>query len=155
MEIREPKIEDAKKISDLLCNTIKHVNSKDINKEQLESWLKRNSLEEIQRKITQEARSTFVLIDNNQIVGYLAMFLESKSLSSMYIKHDVISKGYGKKLLEFAEEFAKKNGVDELNLESSTFAFDFYKSKGYIPIKESFHDVNGTKIPVIVMRKKL
>ena len=114
-----------------------------------------NSEKEVQRKITQESRSTFVLIDNNQIVGYLAMFLESKSLASLYVKHDVISKGYGKKLLQFAEEFAKKNGVDELKLDSSTYAFNFYKSQGYIAIKESFHNVNGAKIQVIEMRKKL
>lgn len=155
MEIRKPKTKEAKEISDLICNTIRHLNSRDINEKQLECWLETNSLEETQRKIAQKARSSFVLIGDDQIVGYLAMFLETKSLASLYIKHDLISKGYGKKLLQFAEEFARKNGVDELKLDSSAFAFDFYKSKGYIPIKESFHNVDSVKIPVTEMRKKL
>lgn len=155
MIIRKTKIEDAKEISELVINTIKDVNSKDINEQQFKGWLKSNTLEKMKEKLAQKSRNRFVIIDNDEIVGYLAMFLEDSSLASLYIKHDVISKGYGKKLLQFAEEFAENNNIDELKVDSSRFAFNFYKSQGYITIKESIVDVNGAKIPVIEMKKKL
>ncbi|NCC70730.1 GNAT family N-acetyltransferase [bacterium] len=155
MEIRKPKIEEAEEVSNLLINTIKNVNSKDHNLEQIESWLPSNSVERLKQKFTDNKRSIFVLVDKKEIMAYLCMFLESKLITSLYVKHTEIGKGYGKKLLQFAEDFAKQNNLDELKLDSSTTAFNFYKSQAYIAIKESNHDLNGVKIPIIEMYKKL
>jgi N-acetylglutamate synthase-like GNAT family acetyltransferase len=155
MQIRKPKVSEAKEISELLTQTIKKVNSKDSPSEQITEWLKRNTPEVIKSKISDKNRSMFILIDKGVIVAYLCMFLKSNLLASLYVKNDCIGKGYGKKLLKFGEEYAKKKGLTELKLDSSPTAYKFYLSQGYITVKKGFHELNGVKLPITEMIKKL
>lgn len=153
MEIRIPKFEESREISDLLIDTITKVNSKDYNLKQIEVWIKGYSLEEIEKKIQSNNRNIFVLIDNNKIVGYLEIYLERSFIDSLYVKNNEIGKGYGKKMLVFAEEFSKQNGAKDLRINSSLTALNFYESQGYKIIEKTFNRNSGIAVPIVRMIK--
>jgi len=82
----------------------------------------------------------FVLVDEGEIMG--ALFAYRKTwwtndqlmISELYISPDAQGAGYGKKLLEAAEQYSKDNGIKSLSLMTSTVfaSFSFYIKQGFI-----------------------
>lgn len=62
------------------------------------------------------------------------------------------NKGYGKKILNEAENYAKINGFKEIMLTARVSARKFYLKNGYTEIGEVFIDVT---VESIMMLKKL
>jgi GNAT superfamily N-acetyltransferase len=61
-------------------------------------------------------------------------------------------RGIGKKLVAYAEEFARSHGYKEIMLHSRMTSTEFYKNLGYSVSSEEFTEV---MIPHVEMRKKL
>lgn len=62
------------------------------------------------------------------------------------------SKGVGRKLMQFIEEYARKTGLEDLVLNSQYYIKDFYLNLGYIPSGDIFQEA---EIDHIRMTKKL
>ncbi|MDO8647750.1 MAG: GNAT family N-acetyltransferase [Candidatus Diapherotrites archaeon] len=154
MIIRKAKLENAREISLLLCNTIKTVNRKDYTARQIKAWLTRNDYKSIKNKIL-SGRTIFVAINKSKIVGIIALFLNECKIGALYVKHTLHNQGIGTKLLNYAEKLAKRKGLKKLKLNSTKTAFEFYKSKGYKKIRMASHTTNGVKTPTILMVKNL
>ena len=77
-------------------------------------------------------RGTFIyyLENENEIVGFYELE-NSGGLASLYVKPNHHKKGYGKALLMHALMKAKEIGCQEMFLDSSEFAHQFYKKMGF------------------------
>ena len=155
MRTRRAKIEDARDISKIQCDTIKYMDSKDYNSKQIKAWLKINRTDEVKNKIKNKKKDIFVIINKNRIVGVGSLNINKKELGSLYVNYKIHRKGIGSKLLNYVEKYAKKKGIKNLRLFSTITAFDFYKNKGYKKIRKSYHIISKVKIPCILMSKKL
>ena len=155
MRTRRAKIEDARDISKIQCDTIKYMDSKDYNSKQIKAWLKINRTDEVKNKIKNKKKDLFVITNKNKIVGVGSLNINKKELGSLYVNYKIHRKGIGSKLLNYVEKYAKKKGIKNLRLFSTITAFDFYKNKGYKKIRKSYHIINKVKIPCILMSKRL
>lgn len=81
----------------------------------------------------------FVLCEGETIAG--AMFAHSKTwwtnnqlyIDELFISPDSQRSGYGKTMLDFAEKFAKENGLESISLMTNKFmpAYNFYNKLNY------------------------
>ena len=63
-------------------------------------------------------------------------------LDDLYLRPETRGKGYGKKSLEFIEQFAKERGCKRLQFQSEVTnpnAMEFYISQGYNPMDMKFY----------------
>ncbi len=155
MKIRRARIDDAKAISKICCDTIRYVNSKDYSASQIKAWLTSDRVSNVRNKIKHKKKDVFVIVDKDIILGMGSLSLEEDELSSLYIKHNVSRKGIGTKLLKYLEKYAKRKGVSTLKLNSSVTAYSFYKHRGYKGIRKRYRIIKNVRIPYIFMSKRL
>jgi N-acetylglutamate synthase-like GNAT family acetyltransferase len=153
-KIRRAKLEDASTINRITYNTIKYVNSKDYNKKQTTARLV-NRTKQIKELICDKNKDVFVILKNDKIIGSISLNLKENLLGTLYVKHNEVGKGIGKKLLKYAERYAKKKGTKYFQFDSTLTAYEFYKSQGYKTIKKVDHISNKVNIPCIRMKKIL
>lgn len=152
MRIRKLTKEDAREVSKLKRGTLMNVNSKDYNKKQIKVLVDKNSLEDIIKKLSE--RATFCLEDKGTILGVID--LEDNKIGGLFIKHNLVGKGYGKKLLVFIENYAKKKNIKKTKLWSTKTAYNFYLKNGYKLIKKgNWIPKKGIKFETFEMEKRL
>ena len=98
----------------------------------------------------------WVLCDGkNALLGCIG--LNKEEIKCLFIEPVHTGMGLGKKLLNYAEVFAAKNGVKKLSLESSPNAVHFYKRNNYLVLGKSMYETHLQKgsIEVTRMVKKL
>ena len=154
MRIRKARPEDAKEITQLVRDTIKKVNAADYTEEQIRAWAPTNKTNKYEQMI-QEGRKIWVAVEDSEIVGMATLKTHKNEVGGFYIKHNRIGTGIGKKLNERIEKEAKKEGINELKLWSTTTAALFYQKRGYKKIRNSYVEMNNVKVPVVIMKKKL
>ena len=94
------------------------------------------------------------LIDG-RIAGFLALNLETSELDSVYVAPWGKGMGLGSFLLGFAEERARKAGLDRAWLDASLNAVAFYSAYGWEEIKRHARVRKNVEIPVVRMEKAL
>ena len=155
MKIKTAALEDCQKISTLLRNSFKKINSKDYSPRHINAWVKFDSPKRIAEKINNKGLRNFLAIKNNQTIGFLSLSTEIGSLESLYINPSNIGQGIGSELLEFAEAIVKSHDKKQIKVKASKTAVNFYKKKGYKEIKETDLKIEGVEIPVVEMLKEL
>jgi len=152
MEIRKANKENAKKISMLIRNTIRKINSSHYPKKQMDNELKAYATKKIEKYF--DSKLIFIMIDKEEIIGTSILDQKEEALDSLYLSPKYLGKGLGKKLLRFMEELAKKKGIKVLTLYPTEYAMKFYESQGYKKVDEFIGTRNGG-FPVIDMKKRL
>lgn len=78
---------------------------------------------------------TLIAKDNDQIVGYISVIIDTgvAQIEPLMVKTELKGQGIGTKLLESAEEKAKELGVRKIWLETGSdwLAKNFYEKHGY------------------------
>lgn len=105
----------------------------------------------------------FAIFDEDEALGFIDVELNCPKTSGMklqkiYVLPEKQGLGLGKKLLNFAIDFGKKQGVDHLTLQVNRFnkAVNFYKHTGFEIIDEQDFDIgNGYFMNDFVMKKSL
>lgn len=96
------------------------------------------------------------LFINNQIHGSCLIKLESNKvvrIRQMAISKEFQQKGYGKKLLIFAESLALKKKISKIIITARLSALEFYLKSGYKVIGKKFIDVTVESIKMIKIIK--
>jgi len=105
----------------------------------------------------------FAIFDENRALGFVDIELNSSEVNEMklqkiYVLPEKQGLGLGKKLLNFAIDFGKKQGVNHLTLQVNRFnkAVNFYRHAGFEIIDEQDFDIgNGYFMNDYVMKKCL
>lgn len=155
MEIKSADSTDCIGISSLVRESFNEINSKDYEPEQIRAWTKAASARNILYRIQDRELRNFLAIEDGEIIGYVSVSTKEAIVKSLYIKPSQIGKGIGSELLKFAEMLTQDHGKTHMELNSSLTAVDFYKNKGYEETKKIDINIEGVKIPVIQMIKKL
>jgi len=130
MEIRKARLSDVEKMNSLKKQTFLKINSKDYPKKVVEEYLKRQTA----KKFIQNMKTGdyFILTEKEKLVGIVDLY-DRNVIGSLYIKWDEVGKGYGKKLMNFIENYAKKKGLKKVVLYPTITAKKFYEKIGYKP----------------------
>lgn len=98
----------------------------------------------------------FVAVQNETIIGVVVLVPNYKpligKLRQMATAENVRGEGYGIALVNALEDYAKKHGMNTIELNARHYAVGFYKKLGYIKISEAFEEVG---IEHYQMTKKL
>lgn len=152
-KIRKAKPEDAKKISSLIRQTLEKVNINDYPKPAINLLKKESSPKQIIESL--KTRKIFVLTNQGKILGCIYINLKAGRVGGLYIDYQYLGKGYGSKLMQFIEKFARAKKIKRITLHPTKTAFPFYKKLGYKVIKEDFWEGPGFKTKSKTMEKKL
>jgi predicted GNAT family N-acyltransferase len=97
----------------------------------------------------------FILEIENKIVASCQLKKiddKTSKLRQMAVHEDFQLKGFGKKLIEFVENYAFQKRIFKIELHARISALDFYKNLNYNIVGNEFEEVN---IPHIKMEKKI
>ena len=153
MRIRKAKLSDVGRISYIIKKNIDKVKENKYTKKQAEAWKKENTPFAIKNKIKDKERTNFVMVDNNKILGFIA--LDKNWVVNFYVDYKIRGKGVGSKLFNFIEKFVKKKGIKKLILNSSPAAIQFYKKRGYKSKGKYKYHVGKALLLETLMEKRL
>ncbi|GGE11420.1 GNAT family N-acetyltransferase [Sphingobacterium cellulitidis] len=130
-----------------------------LSKKQIDFMLERMySVEAIQASMV--LKSTFyLLIDDDEAVGFIG--IEPKEdllrIEKIYLLPSTQGKGFGKLLIDFAAEEARKQGLSELelNVNRSNNAYHFYLKQGFRVVEEVDIPYYEFILDDYIMRKKI
>lgn len=130
-----------------------------LSKKQIDFMLERMySVEAIQASMV--LKSTFyLLIDDDEAVGFIG--IEPKEdllrIEKIYLLPSTQGKGFGKLLIDFAAEEARKQGLSELelNVNRSNNAYHFYLKQGFKVVEEVDIPYYEFILDDYIMRKKI
>jgi len=153
MKIRRARLEDSRKIVNLKKKTFKEINSKDYSKKVVEEYVKKQTVSKISNSI--KKHFVFVIEDNGKILGVIGL-KDDGIVGSLYVRSDQIGKGYGKKLMNYIENLAKKKDIKKIVLHPTRTAEVFYEKLGYKTKKKLDRwKIGGETIQVKEMWKNL
>lgn len=93
--------------------------------------------------------------ENGQLIGCCVLTqykTDIMQLRQMAVRHDIQSRGVGRKIVAFAERLTKQNGYRVLMMHARNTALDFYKKCGYKLKGNEFIEVG---IPHHYMEKRV
>lgn len=130
-----------------------------LSKKQIDFMLERMySVEAIQASMV--LKSTFyLLIDDDEAVGFIG--IEPKEdllrIEKIYLLPSTQGKGFGKLLIDFVAEEARKQGLSELelNVNRSNNAYHFYLKQGFRVVEEVDIPYYEFILDDYIMRKKI
>lgn len=125
--IREFNNQDAQEVSDVIRQTMRISNAKDYSKHVLEPLIAYFSPEKV--IALNNERHCLVAEVEGRVVGTIA--IERDELLTFFVDPDYQGLGIGAKLLRGIEAFAVSNGINQLEVNSSLTAADFYERRGY------------------------
>ena len=103
----------------------------------------------------------FLIINNNDPVGYIGVLLEEKKLflSKFYITLAERGEGHGRKAIEFLEQLAIEKNLNKISLtvnRNNSATINIYKKLGFDNLGNAVKDIgNGFLMDDYIMEKKL
>lgn len=155
MIIRKAKIEDSVAMSRLVKKTIVEINSPYYTKRQILAWKTMVCANGYKKRIKIGNRYFLVAESNDKVVGVGVFNQEKKMISGMYVAHNLVGRGIGRKIIVALEKKAKKLDIKKITLNSSLSADGFYKRLGYRRIRKNSTKFNGVEIPSVLMVKNI
>ena len=153
MEIRRYCPGDLKQIAELFRDTIKNINCKDYNDEQIRVWSGRyKSL--MDNNAFFERIYTLVAEENGIITGY-GNITGDGYIDHLYVHSDYQKRGIATALCDRLERIAVDKGSGQLTAYSSMTAKGFFEHRGYIALRENYADLNGIKLKNYYMKKEI
>ncbi|HEY0046826.1 MAG TPA: GNAT family N-acetyltransferase [Flavobacterium sp.] len=164
ISVRAATADDLKNIQSIAHTTWPHTYKTIVSHEQINYMLELfYSIKSLQ-KSTADGQYFLIAEDNSTAVGFCAFQHfddENRKLTKiqkLYVLPDIQGKGVGRRLLEAAEIFARKNhsGVLSLNVNRQNPAIDFYKKMDFsIAYQEDIQLDHGYFMNDYVMEKTL
>ena len=146
IEIRRATAEDAAAVREIVLRALLEVNARDYPASVIDR-LAATLPERIAATLGQA--QAYVAIDAGRVVGTAR--LNGRTVTSVFVNPEDMGRGVGAKLLDAIESAARENYETTLELQSSVTAFEFYKKRGFVVVRE---DLLGEE-RVFVMTKRL
>lgn len=119
--------------------------------------------ERFYNELLNKNRKTFVYVENNEYIAEVSLVFDKNDedytipgkrlyLSRIIVKKDMRGKGYGKKLMNYAIDFARSNNYEELSLGvnlDNYVALKMYVELGFTKIQYIGEDEDGRYVKLI------
>ncbi|WP_462427719.1 GNAT family N-acetyltransferase [Fusobacterium varium] len=154
MILRKYKSDDCLKLLKLFYDTVRTVNKKDYNDEQLSVWAPDNYIEEKYNTWQKSLSENFTVIaeKNGDIVGF-GDIEKNGYLNRLFVHKNYQSRGIASSIVKELENYAEKICIRTIITEASTTAKPFFEKIGYSLIKEQQIEKKGIFLTNYVMEK--
>ena len=151
IELRPIQPSDAPLLLALFKETIRRVNARDYNPEQIRAW----AADEIDLAAwTERFRGRFavVAIDGEQFAGFTELE-DNGHIDRFYVSADHQREGIGRQLLAAIVAQAQRQGIARLYLEASITALPFFASQGFRTIAQQMVTARGVEFVNVRMER--
>ena len=154
MILRKYKSDDCLKLLKLFYDTVRTVNKKDYNDEQLSVWAPDNYIEEKYNTWQKSLSENFTVIaeKNGDIVGF-GDIEKNGYLNRSFVHKNYQSRRIASSIVKELESYAEKICIRTIITEASTTAKPFFEKIGYSLIKEQQIEKKGIFLTNYVMEK--
>ena len=135
LSCRKATYEDFPTLKDLFRETVTTVNRRDYTCEETADWASCMNSRARWEELIDGMHVIVAIAPSDRIVGFAAINDEGY-LHSMFVHKDCQGQGIATFLLGIMEEYAKRNGINEITSEVSITARPFFERKGYTVITE-------------------
>lgn len=135
LSYRKATHEDIPTLKDLFRETVTTVNLGDYTCEETADWASCMDSRARWEELIDGMHVIVAIAPSDRIVGFAAINDEGY-LHSMFVHKDCQGQGVATFLLGIMEEYAKRNGINEITSEVSITARPFFERKGYTVIAE-------------------
>lgn len=153
ISIKAASSKDAAKIVKIHRDCVLKTNAKFYYKRVIKEWLNQISVKNTKDQF--KNTKWYVIKIGDKIIGFCQFSPEDKSLYQVNISPKYQGKNYGKLLYNFIEKFFRKNHINEITLNSTLNAAEFYKNLGFKKVKIIKFKLNKTFVEMVYMKKKL
>ena len=151
LQIRQATSADAQKLSELIDKNAQLLLKPHYSALQLEIFLRYYSTQAMLEKLQKQI--IFCAEINNQLVGTIA--LEGDFVVGFYTEVSRVNQGIGSALLDYLENYARAQGLNEIRLSASPVGVHFYERKGWKKIQDMVVDYLGVGFEETLMQKIL
>jgi GNAT superfamily N-acetyltransferase len=115
----------------------------------------------LRAKLTSPTLRVFVAEDKDGILGFASVKRtnsDETELSGIIVLQSMVGRGVGTALFNFAREYAASEGYQSMLVKteaSNQTAIAFYKKVGFVETAETVEDVEGTKVRLKVLERKI
>lgn len=150
---RKLQIEDLKNALDLVKRTFDEFEAPCYSEVGVDSFYKFANYENLKNEIENNDINILVATDYKKIIGVIAI-KNKNHIAMLFVDKEYQKQGIGKKLIRVAKGEYNLNNTD-LTVNSSPYAFEFYKKIGFEKIEEE-KEIDGIKfIPMKLEKYKL
>ena len=153
ISIKKAVLEDASKIAAIHKNCVLKTNARFYPNDVIKEWIKPITAKNIKYQFKNS--QWFVIKIKNKIVGFCQICLKEKSLDQINISPKYQNKKYGKLVYDFVERQFLKNNINEIYLNSTLNAVDFYKRLGFRKLRRIRFKLGRIFVEMIKMKKNL
>lgn len=134
MKIRRFEEKDAKKVSELIIDTLRKTNIKDYSADSIENYVNNFQPENILKRASWT--HFYVVEEKSNIIGCGAIApywdkIDESSLFTIFISAEYQGKGIGRKIIETLEKDEYFLRAKRIEVPASITAVQFYKKMGY------------------------
>jgi len=141
VKIKRATTEDSQEIFHLTQDTIRAKYKNVYKQYQIDFFSDIHSKEAIEKDIAKGI--VYILLCDNIILATAT--LAENHIMRVFVEKSHIGRGYGSKIMDFVEREVARN-YDEIVLESSLVAEQFYIRRGYINVSRDFLEINDGRI---------
>jgi len=154
-EIREATASDAEAIASIFHHAIRQVNAKDYTPAQIDAWAGlAPELEKWKPGLAKPGDTKiFIACCGGKVVGF-AHFEPGGHISSLYVHHECQRQGVASWLLKRIEQEAERQGAPRLFTEASITALPFFRSKGFVIVREQKVEYRGASFKNYKMERR-
>lgn len=120
---------DRPRLAEIHRTAIREIGSAFYTERQIEAWAAEAT--EDAYPIDEDGKIVIIAEHDTRIVGVGQVNTDTPEIAKLFVDPSYSRKGLGKKLLEKLEQTARDHGADELFLDASLNATDFYHRNGY------------------------
>lgn len=153
MFIRPFQRSDATELASLFFNTIRTVNAKDYNLEQLKAWAPDLNTIDMERWRNSFSGKHVFLVEDAGVIAGFGELEPNGHIDRFYIHKDFVGKSVGKFIYGALEEKARLLKLERLFVEASITAKPFFEKMGFNLITEQTVERNQVKFTNFQMEK--
>lgn len=155
--IRRARLEDGEAICRAHLAAIRETAASYYSPEQIEAWAAYIYPHSYEQAIREQLLLVAEDGDTGEVAGFAQIWLEKAVVKAVYVHPAHGRRGVGRALLQAGIEAARSDGVRQLYVEAAQNAVPFYRSLGFVAVRETQHRLNGTDtlLPCVDMIKDL
>jgi GNAT superfamily N-acetyltransferase len=152
-KVRRAAAGDASQICSLHRASIRQLCSTAYTAAEIAAWVEPL---EPQRYLPLMRQFEFYVVEDEEVVGFLILDLDSAELNALYLHPRAVGRGIGRRLVALAEDRARQTGLRKLRLKATLNAVGFYQACGFERVCASrCEHPSGQELACIEMTKTL
>jgi len=144
---------DTTSLRELFAQSIEYLTTDDYNDDQRLAWVSRaEDWDEFDERL--KSGDTFVIEIDTERAGF-TLFKNGNEIDMLFVHPYFVRSGVGTKLLKSVEQLARARGCEEITVDASDTAREFFEKHGFVATERHLIEIDGQWLSNTTMTKTL